>query len=183
MELFKKMYGLEEFNDNPKTLVIGAGGIGCELLKTLAMTGFKDIELIDLDTIDISNLNRQFLFRKDDVGKPKSEVAAKAIKKRFPHMNIKSYVGNIKDGQFRSDFFKRFDIVFNALDNIEARKHVNRVCLSLDRPLIDGGSTGFVGTTVSIVKNKTPCYECMEKPTPKQFPVCTIRSTPDKIIH
>ena len=168
---------------NPKVLVIGAGGIGCELLKNLAMTGFTDIEIIDLDTIDISNLNRQFLFTKEDVGKPKSEVAAKAITTRFPKVQVKAHVGNIKDPEFRSDFFKQFDIVFNALDNIEARKHVSRVCIALNKPLIDGGSTGFVGTTVSIIKDKTPCYECIDKPTPKQFPVCTIRSTPDKMIH
>lgn len=182
MDTFKLIYGIDMPSD-PKALVIGAGGIGCELLKNLAMTGFKSIEVIDLDTIDISNLNRQFLFTREDVGKPKSEVAANAIKARFPNVSIKSHVGNIKDPQFRSDFFKQFDIIFNALDNIEARKHVSRVWIALDKPLIDGGSTGFIGTTVSIVKNKTPCYECIEKPTPKQFPVCTIRSTPDKMIH
>jgi ubiquitin-like 1-activating enzyme E1 B len=182
MDTFKLIYGTDMPSD-PKALVIGAGGIGCELLKNLAMTGFKSIEVIDLDTIDISNLNRQFLFTRKDVGKPKSEVAANAIKARFPDVSIKSHVGNIKDPKFRSDFFKQFDIIFNALDNIEARKHVSRVWIALDKPLIDGGSTGFIGTTVSIVKNKTPCYECIEKPTPKQFPVCTIRSTPDKMIH
>lgn len=177
------IYGIDNMPEDPKVLVIGAGGIGCELLKTLAMTGFKNIEVIDLDTIDISNLNRQFLFTREDVGKSKSEVAANAIKNRFPEVNIKSYVGNIKDAQFRSEFFKSFDIIFNALDNIEARKHVSRVCIALNKPLIDGGSTGFIGTTVSIIKDKTPCYECIDKPTPKQFPVCTIRSTPDKMIH
>lgn len=74
---------------------MGAGGIGCELLKSLVMTGFKHIEVIDLDTIDISNLNRQFLFTKEDVGKYKSEVARDAIKKRFPEVEIKAYVGNV----------------------------------------------------------------------------------------
>lgn len=53
----------------------------------------------------------------------------------------------------------------------------------MNKPLIDGGSTGLIGSTTSVVKDKTSCYECIEKPTPKQFPVCTIRSTPDKMIH
>ena len=57
-----------------KVLVVGAGGIGCELMKTLSISGFNDINIIDLDTIDISNLNRQFLFRKEHVDKSKSEV-------------------------------------------------------------------------------------------------------------
>ena len=69
------------------------------------------------------------------------------------------------------------------MDNLDARNHVNRVCIKMGKPLIDGGSTGFIGTVVSIVKDKTPCYECNAKQKPKQYPVCTIRSTPDKMIH
>jgi len=62
-----------------KLLVVGAGGIGCELIKCLSMTGFKKLSVIDLDTIDISNLNRQFLFRREHVDKPKSETLKETI--------------------------------------------------------------------------------------------------------
>lgn len=73
--------------------------------------------------------------------------------------------------------------MFNALDNLDARRHVNKMCLAADVPLIESGTTGFNGQVQPIKKGVTQCYDCTPKETPKSFPVCTIRSTPSQAIH
>jgi ubiquitin-like 1-activating enzyme E1 B len=79
-----------------RVLVVGAGGIGCELLKNLVLTGFSNIEVIDLDTIDTSNLNRQFLFHKPDVGKSKAVTASNSVLKYNPNAKIVPHFANAK---------------------------------------------------------------------------------------
>ncbi|KAL4013263.1 SUMO-activating enzyme subunit 2 [Cucumis melo var. makuwa] len=166
-----------------KVLMVGAGGIGCELLKTLALSGFQDIHIIDMDTIEVSNLNRQFLFRKSHVGLSKAKVARDAVLRFRPHVSITSYHANVKNQEFNVDFFKQFSVVLNGLDNLDARRHVNRLCLAADVPLVESGTTGFLGQVTVHVKGKTECYECQPKPAPKTYPVCTITSTPSKFVH
>ncbi|XP_068649962.1 SUMO-activating enzyme subunit 2-like [Aristolochia californica] len=166
-----------------KVLMVGAGGIGCELLKTLALSGFQDIHIIDMDTIEVSNLNRQFLFRQSHVGQSKAKVARDAVLKFRPHINITAYHANVKDPDFNVEFFKQFSVVLNGLDNLDARRHVNRLCLAADVPLVESGTTGFLGQVTVHVKGKTECYECQPKPAPKTYPVCTITSTPSKFVH
>ncbi|KAG6651723.1 SUMO-activating enzyme subunit 2-like isoform X2 [Carya illinoinensis] len=166
-----------------KVLMVGAGGIGCELLKTLALSGFQDIHIIDMDTIEVSNLNRQFLFRQSHVGQSKAKVAREAVLKFRPHIKITPYHANVKDPDFNVDFFKQFNVVLNGLDNLDARRHVNRLCLAAEVPLVESGTTGFLGQVTVHVKGRTECYECQPKPAPKTYPVCTITSTPSKFVH
>ncbi|XP_044048424.1 SUMO-activating enzyme subunit 2 [Siniperca chuatsi] len=166
-----------------KVLVVGAGGIGCELLKNLALTGFKNIEVIDLDTIDVSNLNRQFLFQKKHVGKSKAQVAKESVLQFCPTANIIAYHDSIMNPDYNVEFFRKFMLVMNALDNRAARNHVNRMCLAADIPLIESGTAGYLGQVTVIKKGMTECYECQPKPTQKTFPGCTIRNTPSEPIH
>eukprot|EP00392_Amoebophrya_sp_AT5.2_P008731 g8759.t1 len=196
-----------------KLLVVGAGGIGCETLKNLVMHGFRHIHVVDLDTIDATNLNRQFLFRKHHVDASKAQVACETVRKfgnvmmgpalgKAPStatstgggttttrkgealqelLHLEAHHGDVKT--FDSEFFEQFDFVLNCLDNMSARHHVNRVCVALKKPLLEAGTTGHAGQTTVHVPHHTECYECMARPKPQKFPVCTIRKTPDKFIH
>eukprot|EP00977_Amphora_coffeiformis_P015336 scaffold4510_cov183-Amphora_coffeaeformis.AAC.21 len=175
-----------------KILLVGAGGIGTELLKNLALTGFRYIEVIDLDTIDTSNLNRQLLFRSQHVGMPKctvsSEVATNMAKKcgASPDgVTYKSHHGNVCDNsKFNVQYVQGFDVVLNALDNVVARRRVNRLCLAATVPLIEAGTTGYLGQVNVIDKeSNVACYECKTQETQKVYPICTIRSTPSMPVH
>ncbi|KAL1930507.1 hypothetical protein VTP01DRAFT_10669 [Rhizomucor pusillus] len=178
---------IKEALENCKILVIGAGGLGCEILKNLALTGFKQIHVIDMDTIDISNLNRQFLFRPKDVGKPKATVAAEFVMRRVPGVNVVPFFGKIQDKD--DEYYSQFQIVICGLDSIEARRWINAKLVGMVdnddlehtfKPLIDGGTEGFKGQARVILPTMTSCYECsldmFNKPT--TFPICTIANTP-----
>eukprot|EP00040_Diaphanoeca_grandis_P003579 m.25294 g.25294 ORF g.25294 m.25294 type:complete len:437 (+) comp14943_c1_seq1:80-1390(+) len=174
-----------------KVLVIGAGGLGCELLKNLALLGFGNIHVIDMDTIDLSNLNRQFLFRQADVGKAKAECAAAFINKRIANAQVTPHFKRIED--FDKAFYKQFQIVVCGLDSVTARRWMNSMlhdCLDYDAdgnvkpwtviPLVDGGTEGFRGSTRVIYPGKTVCIECTLDLYPPQvnFPYCTIAHRP-----
>ncbi|KAK2966896.1 hypothetical protein RJ640_028906 [Escallonia rubra] len=179
-----------------KVLVVGAGGLGCELLKDLALSGFCNLEVIDMDRIEVSNLNRQFLFRLEDVGKPKAEVAAKRVMERVSGVDIVPHFCRIEDKEL--DFYSDFNIIVLGLDSIEARSYINAVAcgfLEYDsddnpreetfKPMVDGGTEGFKGHARVIVPGVTPCFECTIWLFPPQvkFPLCTLAETPRSAAH
>jgi len=179
-----------------RVLVIGAGGLGCELLKDLALLAFGNIEVIDMDTIDVSNLNRQFLFRMKDVGKPKAVVAAERIQERIEGVKVVPHFGRIEDKS--PEFYKGFHIIVLGLDSVEARSWINEtVCgfleydddgqldLSTIKPLVDGGTEGFKGHARVILPGITPCFACTMWLFPPQvkFPLCTLAETPRTPVH
>uniref|UniRef100_A0A1A9W1J3 THIF-type NAD/FAD binding fold domain-containing protein n=1 Tax=Glossina brevipalpis TaxID=37001 RepID=A0A1A9W1J3_9MUSC len=172
---------LQEKMKNSKLLVVGAGDIGYEILKNLVLSGFPDTEIIDLDTIDLSNLNRQFFFI--HVGKSKARVARESALQFNPDMKIKAYHDSIIGTDYGVNFFRNFNVVLNALDNRAARNHVNRMCLNADVTLIESSTAGYNGQVELIKKGLTQCYECTSKATQKSFPGCTIRNTPSEPIH
>lgn len=174
--------------DQSKVLLVGAGGIGCEVLKNLTLTGFKSIDAVDLDTIDVSNLNRQFLFNKSNVGQSKSKVAIDISRKEYAltdeGLNFNSIHKSITLSEFDVDFFRQYTFVINALDNRAARSHVNRMCLSAEVPLLESGTAGYTGQLKLIKNSLTACYECegIQKDG-RTYATCTIRNTPSLPIH
>lgn len=177
--------------ETSKILVIGAGGLGCEILKNLALSGFKDIHVIDMDTIDISNLNRQFLFRQADIGKPKAEVAAAFVERRVKGVKITPFVGKIQDKD--EDFYMQFKIIICGLDSIEARRWINSTLIGMVdpedpeslKPLIDGGTEGFKGQARVILPTLSSCIECqLDMHAPRRaVPLCTIATIPRQPQH
>lgn len=168
---------------NSNLLVIGAGGLGCEMLKDLAMSGFPKISVIDMDTIELSNLNRQFLFRMKDVGESKAIVAAKSVRSKVPSCDITAYFNRIQD--FNNSFYSQFTLIICGLDSIEARRWINSTLVSIADngkliPIIDGGTEGFHGSVKVMIPTYTACFECYMDLVPEKitYPLCTLASTP-----
>lgn len=191
---------LQFIREYARVLVVGAGGLGCELLKDLALSGFGNIDVIDMDTIDVSNLNRQFLFRKADVGKPKATVAAEFVMKRVKGVTVTPHYCKIQDKG--AEWYKQFQVIVMGLDSIEARRWLNAMACSLVEfqddsqggrkpdlgtviPLVDGGTEGFKGHVRVIFPCISSCFECTLDFFPPQqaVPLCTIAETPRTAAH
>lgn len=178
---------------NLKIFLVGSGAIGCEMLKNWAMMGLGSgpkgsIIITDMDSIEKSNLNRQFLFRPKDVGKNKSEVAAEAVAAMNPDLKGKiecklDKIGADTEDIFDDAFWNQLDIVTNALDNVEARTYVDRRCIFYKKPLLESGTLGTKGNTQVVIPNLTESYSSSQDPPEKSIPLCTLRSFPNKIDH
>lgn len=178
---------------NLKLFLVGSGAIGCEMLKNWAMMGMASgpegkIYITDNDSIEKSNLNRQFLFRSKDVGHNKSEVAARAIYAMNPDLigKIESSIDKVgpeTEHIFNNEFWESLDIVTNALDNVEARTYVDKRCVFFKKPLLESGTKGTKGNTQVIIPLVTESYSSSRDPPEKSIPLCTLRSFPNKIDH
>jgi ubiquitin-activating enzyme E1 len=168
--------------------IVGSGAIGCELLKNLAFLNIKKIIVTDPDIIEKSNLSRQFLFRQDDIGKHKSEIASKCIKEMKPQLEIEYMFEKVSNENltFTNNILssKSLTGVFNALDNIEARKFMDNQCYNFDKPLFESGTLGIKGNTQPVIPYLTETYSNSNDPVvEKSFAVCTIKHFPNEIHH
>lgn len=186
----------KEYQDklaNTTQFLVGAGAIGCETLKNWAMQGLGTgpngkIFVTDMDQIEKSNLNRQFLFRTKDVGRLKSECASAAVQGMNPELEgkivtLRDRVGPDTEHIFNEEFWESLDGVTNALDNVDARTYVDRRCVFFRKPLLESGTLGTKGNTQVVLPRITESYSSSQDPPEKSFPMCTLKSFPNRIEH
>ncbi|NXL87100.1 UBA1 enzyme, partial [Alectura lathami] len=174
-----------------KYFVVGAGAIGCELLKNFAMMGLAagqggDIVVTDMDTVAPSNLHRQFLFRTADVAKPKAEVAAAAVRRMNPDVKVTAHqtqLGPDSEQHFGDAFFQRLDGVVSALDTLKARAYLESRCVRSRTPLLDSGTEGMRGSVLAMVPPLSKQLAPASDPAAGSFPLCTLRYFPHAIEH
>ncbi len=142
-----------------RVLVIGAGALGNEILKNLALLGFRRVVVVDLDRIELSNLSRTVLFRAGNVGEQKAAAAARAYCELAEDALVQPIAGNIVH-DCGLGIFEWADMILAGLDNREARLWINRAAWKVGRPWIDGAIEGINGLTRVFLPGKAPCYEC-----------------------
>ena len=181
--------------EQSKIFMIGAGATGCEFLKNFAMMGFctndKDSKFIvtDNDSIEVSNLSRQFLFRQKDVGSSKAVTASNSVKLMNPKFNVvglQKKVCEETEDYFDEDFWNKLDYVIMAVDSLQARKYIDTRVVKFEKCCVDAGTMGTVANTQIIVPHKTMSYgdnKENEEEAPKVIPMCTLRHFPSIITH
>ena len=180
-----KLNGLNYF-------MVGCGALGCEFLKNFALNGVccgpgGKLTVTDADRVELSNLARQFLFREDTVGKPKSTSAcAKATQMNgsFKPEALEMFVGPNTEEHFNDEFWLQLDGVCNALDNMEARFYVDKQCVKYGKSLLESGTMGTGGNVDPIVPKKTKTYrDGGDAVEGGGIPMCTLRNFPHLIDH
>jgi molybdopterin/thiamine biosynthesis adenylyltransferase len=148
---------------NARVLVVGAGALGNELLKNLALLGVGNVLVADMDRVENSNLSRSVLYRASDNGQLKANAAARAAKEIYPELNVHAFNGNVVY-DLGLGVFRWADVILGGLDNREARLAINRACWKVNRPWVDGAIEAIQGTARVFVpdgpKQAAPCYEC-----------------------
>ena len=135
-------------------VIIGCGGLGTNAAVHLAGAGIGKLLLVDFDTVEERNLNRQFFYSKDDLGKEKCRVLAEKLRSYSPEIKIKNYCG-----KFEPSLVEGYDIVIIAVDNVETRKEINAFCKKAKTPCVNGSIDGFFGTAYLFLPDITPDLE------------------------
>jgi adenylyltransferase/sulfurtransferase len=142
-----------------RVLVVGAGALGNEVCKNLAMMGVKLIVVLDRDTVETANLSRSVFFREKDHGRAKTDAIAERLQELNPDVEILKLTGDL-DSELGLGLLRRMDVVFSCLDSRLARRSVNRMCGKMSKPWVDGAMEDLLGEVAVYVPGQGPCYEC-----------------------
>lgn len=149
----------QEVVRNATVLVVGAGALGNEVIKNLALMGIGNILIADFDTIEDSNLSRSVLFRAEDRGRRKVDAAAEGAKALNPDVKVKPWHGDI-NFEMGLGVFRHVDAIVGCLDNREARLSINRFSWAVNRPWVDGAIQELMGIVRVFWPGQGACYEC-----------------------
>jgi molybdopterin/thiamine biosynthesis adenylyltransferase/DNA-binding transcriptional regulator YhcF (GntR family) len=144
---------------NARVMVVGAGALGNNVIKNLALMGIGHIYIVDFDTIEAANLSRSVLFRESDNNRSKAEVAAARAKSLNPQIHVQYLNGDVTT-QLGLGVIRRMDVIIGCLDNREARLAVNRFCYWMNKPWVDGAIQELLGLARVFVPGQGACYEC-----------------------
>lgn len=142
-----------------KVMVIGAGALGNEVIKNLALMGVGNLFIVDFDKVEAANLSRSVLFREGDDGRSKAEIAAARAKSINPDVHVQYMNGDVTS-QLGLGIIRRMDVIIGCLDNREARLAVNRFCYWVNKPWVDGAIQELLGLMRVFVPGQGACYEC-----------------------
>ncbi|MBI3841087.1 MAG: HesA/MoeB/ThiF family protein, partial [Thaumarchaeota archaeon] len=145
-------------------LVVGLGGLGTPAAVYLASAGVGRLGLVDQDTVDLPNLQRQFLFSEADIGEKKVEVAAARLRTVNPYVKLDVW-GDKLDSSNALDIIRGYDLVIDATDNLPSRYLINDACVMLGKPDVYASVLGFDGQASVFWATRGPCYRCLY-PTP-----------------
>lgn len=145
---------------NSSVLVVGAGGLGSPVTYYLAAAGIGRIGIVDGDSIEYSNLQRQILHRTVDLGRLKVDSAKEKLEALNPDICVTTYPFRI-DSKNVLDLVQQYDIVVDATDNLETRYYLNQACINAGKPFIYGGVLAMVGQVMTILPGKGPCFRCI----------------------
>lgn len=144
-----------------KIMVVGAGALGNEVLKNLALLGARNILIVDFDTISTSNLSRTVLFRREDKGKNKAEIAAQRTKELCLAEDVRiDWIHCDIVNELGAGIYREMDLVLGCLDNVEARLSINEQCWLTGTPWMDAGTNQLNGHVATYIPHDAPCYEC-----------------------
>ncbi len=144
---------------NAKVLVVGAGGLGCGALYSLAGAGVGNIGIMDPDTVSLSNLNRQYLYTPEQSGQHKALCAAERLRAFNPSITITPYLTTLTE-ENSAEFIPGYDIVVDCVDNLETRHLVSRQVMLHDKQAVEAGISGWKGY-VFVVRRFSPCFGCV----------------------